>query len=107
LNSASGSFFGHPRGLPGGVVVLVMFIACALFWSGFEQAGSSMDLFAKRHVDRFIGGFEVPAGWFQSVLPAFVILLAPVFQLAPALPSLPLHRIFAETAALAHLGANT
>jgi POT family proton-dependent oligopeptide transporter len=62
------------------VVVLVMFVACALFWSGFEQAGSSMNLFAKRYVDRFIGGFEVPAGWFQSVQPAFVILLAPVFS---------------------------
>jgi POT family proton-dependent oligopeptide transporter len=62
------------------VVVLVMFVACALFWSGFEQAGSSMNLFAKRYVDRVIGGFEVPAGWFQSVQPAFVILFAPVFS---------------------------
>jgi len=61
-------------------VVLVMFVACALFWSGFEQAGSSMNLFAKRHTDRFIGGFEIPAGWFQSVQPAFVILFAPVFS---------------------------
>jgi POT family proton-dependent oligopeptide transporter len=62
------------------VVVLVMFVACALFWSGFEQAGSSMNLFAKRHVDRFVGGFEIPAGWFQSVQPAFVILFAPLFS---------------------------
>ena len=62
------------------VVVLVMFVACALFWSGFEQAGSSMNLFAKRHTDRFLGGFEIPAGWFQSVQPAFVILFAPVFS---------------------------
>jgi POT family proton-dependent oligopeptide transporter len=62
------------------VVVLVMFVACALFWSGFEQAGSSMNLFAKRHTDRFFGGFEIPAGWFQSVQPAFVILFAPVFS---------------------------
>jgi len=61
-------------------VVLAMFVACALFWSGFEQAGSSMNLFAKRHTDRFIGGFEIPAGWFQSVQPAFVILFAPVFS---------------------------
>jgi POT family proton-dependent oligopeptide transporter len=61
-------------------VVLVMFVACALFWSGFEQAGSSMNLFAKRHTDRFLGGFEIPAGWFQSVQPAFVILFAPVFS---------------------------
>jgi POT family proton-dependent oligopeptide transporter len=62
------------------VVVLVMFVACALFWSGFEQAGSSMNLFAKRHTDRLVGGFEIPAGWFQSVQPAFVILFAPVFS---------------------------
>ena len=62
------------------LVVLVMFVACALFWSGFEQAGSSMNLFAKRYVDRYVGGFEIPAGWFQSVQPAFVILLAPVFS---------------------------
>ena len=62
-------------------VVLVMFIACALFWSGYEQAGSSMNLFAKRHIDRMIGGFEVPAGWFQSVQPAFVILFAPLFSM--------------------------
>lgn len=61
-------------------VVLVMFVACALFWSGFEQAGSSMNLFARRHTDRLVGGFEIPAGWFQSVQPAFVILLAPVFS---------------------------
>jgi POT family proton-dependent oligopeptide transporter len=61
-------------------VVLVMFVGCALFWSGFEQAGSSMNLFTKRHTDRVIGGFEIPAGWFQSVQPAFVILLAPLFS---------------------------
>jgi POT family proton-dependent oligopeptide transporter len=78
------------------VVVLVMFLAVASFWSGYEQAGSSLNLFAKRHIDRTIGGFEIPAGWFQSVQPAFVILLAPVFstlwvwlarrQLDPAAP---------------------
>jgi POT family proton-dependent oligopeptide transporter len=62
------------------VVVLVMFVACALFWSGFEQAGSSMNLFARRHTDRFVGDFEIPAGWFQSVQPAFVIIFAPLFS---------------------------
>ena len=33
-----------------------------------------MNLFAKRYIDRIVGGFEIPAGWFQSVQPAFVIL---------------------------------
>jgi POT family proton-dependent oligopeptide transporter len=51
------------------VVVPVMFVACALFWSGFDQAGSSLNL-SPSGVDRFVGGFEIPAGWFQSVQPA-------------------------------------
>jgi POT family proton-dependent oligopeptide transporter len=62
------------------IVVLVMFVACALFWSGFEQAGSSMNLFTQRYVNRVIGGFEFPAGWLQSVPPLFVITFAPVFS---------------------------
>jgi POT family proton-dependent oligopeptide transporter len=63
------------------VVVLVMFLAVASFWSGYEQAGSSLNLFAKRYIDRMVGGFEIPAGWFQSVQPAFVILFAPLFSM--------------------------
>jgi POT family proton-dependent oligopeptide transporter len=64
------------------VVVLVLFIACALFWSGFEQAGSSLNLFAERYTDRLIDsiGFEIPAGWFQSLNPIFILLFAPVFS---------------------------
>ena len=62
------------------VVVLVMFLGVASFWSGYEQAGSSLNLFAKRYIDRMVGGFEIPAGWFQSVQPAFVILFAPLFS---------------------------
>ena len=63
------------------VVVLVMFLAVASFWSGYEQAGSSLNLFAKRYIDRMVGGFEIPAGWFQSVQPAFVIIFAPLFSM--------------------------
>jgi POT family proton-dependent oligopeptide transporter len=62
------------------IVVLVMFVACALFWSGFEQAGSSMNLFTQRYVDRTLAGFEIPAGWMQSVPPLFVIAFAPLFS---------------------------
>jgi POT family proton-dependent oligopeptide transporter len=63
------------------IVVLAMFLAVASFWSGYEQAGSSLNLFAKRHIDRMVGGFEIPAGWFQSVQPAFVIVFAPLFSM--------------------------
>ena len=59
--------------------ILVLFVASALFWAAFEQAGSSLSLFAERGTDCRIFGFEFPASWFQSVQPIFVISLAPVF----------------------------
>jgi proton-dependent oligopeptide transporter, POT family len=63
------------------LVLLVLFVACALFWAGFEQAGSSLNLFAERYTDRVIDSFnfEIPAGWFQSLNPIFILLFAPVF----------------------------
>jgi POT family proton-dependent oligopeptide transporter len=76
------------------VVIFILFIAAAVFWAGFEQAGSSMNLFAKRLTDRMIFGWEVPASWLQSVNPIFIILLAPLFgllwvALGPREPSIP------------------
>ena len=62
------------------VVIIVLFFSSAMFWSGFEQAGSSLNLFAERYTDRLIGSFEIPAGWFQSLNPAFIIVLAPLYS---------------------------
>ncbi len=64
-----------------GVVMVVLFLGCSLFFAGYEQAGSSMTLFAERYTDRVVGasGFVIPAGWFQSLNPAFIILFAPMF----------------------------
>ncbi len=61
-------------------VVVILFASSAMFWSGFEQAGSSLNLFADRYTNRVLGflKYEIPAGWFQSVNPSFIILLAPV-----------------------------
>lgn len=50
-----------------------------LFWALFEQAGSSLNLFTDRHVDRHFLGWEVPASVFQSINSMFIILLAPLF----------------------------
>lgn len=61
------------------VVIFWLFILAALFWSGFEQAGSSMNLFAERLTDRTIGGFEVPTSWLQTINPIFIVVLAPIF----------------------------
>ncbi len=58
-------------------LIAVLFLASAMFWSGFEQAGSSLNLFAERHTQRMLAGFEIPTGWFQSLNAGFVILFAP------------------------------
>ena len=60
-------------------VIFVFFLAAAVFWSGFDQAGSSLNLFADRYTDRNIFGWEMPASWLQSVNPMLIILLAPFF----------------------------
>ena len=52
-----------------------------LFWALFEQAGSSLNLFTDRSVDRNILGFEVPASVFQSINAIYIVLLAPIFAL--------------------------
>lgn len=61
------------------LVIFWLFILAAIFWSGFEQAGSSLNLFAATLTDRVIGSWEVPASWLQSVNALFIIILAPVF----------------------------
>ncbi len=52
-----------------------------LFWALFEQAGSSLNLFTDRSVDRNILGIEVPASVFQSINAIYIVLLAPIFAL--------------------------
>ena len=52
-----------------------------LFWALFEQAGSSLNLFTDRHVDRTMLGVEVPAAVFQSINAIYIVLLAPVFAI--------------------------
>jgi POT family proton-dependent oligopeptide transporter len=47
------------------------------FWMAFEQTGTSMNFFASEHTQRWIGGFHVPAAWFQMVNPFVLITSAP------------------------------
>lgn len=54
---------------------MFLIITSIIFWALFEQAGSSLNLFTDRHVDR--GG--VPASVFQSINAIYIILLAPIF----------------------------
>ncbi|WP_128544369.1 peptide MFS transporter [Larkinella soli] len=58
------------------VVLMVFFLGAALFWSGFEQAGSSLNIFADRYTDRDYWGWTMPAGWFQNYNPAYILIFA-------------------------------
>jgi len=61
----------------GAIAILTLF--ALLFWAGFEQAGSSLTLFADRATQLTVLGFEYPSSWFQSVEPVFIIIFSPVF----------------------------
>ena len=80
-----GYVFGFGRLTPGerrGVTVIaVLIFGATVFWSGFEQAGSSLNLFAERYTLREFGDFTVPATWFQSLNPVFILILAPLYSM--------------------------
>jgi POT family proton-dependent oligopeptide transporter len=59
--------------------VFYFFIGAFIFWALFEQAGTSLNLFADRFTATHILGFEVPSSWYQAANPFFVVALAPVF----------------------------
>ncbi len=59
--------------------VFFFFVGAFIFWALFEQAGTSLNLFADRFTATHVLGIEFPSSWYQSVNPFFVITLAPVF----------------------------
>jgi proton-dependent oligopeptide transporter, POT family len=63
------------------IAIFILFAASALFWSIYEQAGSTLNLFADRNTDRILPGMSqpFPAGWFQSLPALYVIAIAPMF----------------------------
>jgi POT family proton-dependent oligopeptide transporter len=61
------------------ILIGVLFVGYALFASSFEQAGSTLNLFADRNTDNRIFGWSFPSSWFQSVNALFVIVFAPMF----------------------------
>jgi POT family proton-dependent oligopeptide transporter len=74
--------------------VVVFFVFAALFWGAYEQAASTLNLFADRYAERTVFGWTVPTSWFVSIQAIFVILLAPAFawlwvRLGPREPSTP------------------
>jgi POT family proton-dependent oligopeptide transporter len=60
-------------------VITILFAFSTIFWMGFEQAATSLNLFAEKMTEKSIFGFAFPASWLQFVNPAFIVILAPVF----------------------------
>jgi POT family proton-dependent oligopeptide transporter len=65
-------------------VIAIFFVCAAVFWAGYEQAGSTLNLFARDHTDRsFLGSWfasgQHPVSWYQIAQALFVLGLAPVF----------------------------
>jgi proton-dependent oligopeptide transporter, POT family len=60
------------------LVIFILFLFSILFWMTYEQAGSSLTLFADRLTRTTMFGWQYPSSWFQSVPAIFVIILAPI-----------------------------
>jgi proton-dependent oligopeptide transporter, POT family len=74
--------------------IVVFFAFASLFWGAYEQAGSTLNLFADRYVHLELLGIRLYASYFVSIQAAFVIILSPVFawvwmRLGPRQPSSP------------------
>ncbi|HVJ19665.1 MAG TPA: peptide MFS transporter [Polyangiaceae bacterium] len=61
-------------------VALVLIAVSMVFWAFFEQAGSSMNLFADRNVDRQLGSWKIDASVFQAANPAYILIFGLVFS---------------------------
>jgi POT family proton-dependent oligopeptide transporter len=61
------------------IVIAVLFAAATVFWMAYEQAGSTLNLFADRSTNNSVLGRGFPPSWYQSLPPLFIILFAPVF----------------------------
>ncbi|QNK02773.1 peptide MFS transporter [Dyella telluris] len=61
------------------IAMLIIFAFNILFWMMYFQLGTSFNFLAANMVDRqMFGGWEFPVGWFQSVSPIAIIVLAPL-----------------------------
>ncbi|HMU61848.1 MAG TPA: peptide MFS transporter [Gemmatimonadales bacterium] len=61
------------------IVIVVLFVGAAIFWSAFEQAATSLNLFALNNTRNSVFGLTFPSSWFQSVNALLIIIFAPIF----------------------------
>lgn len=63
------------------LMMIVMFAFNIVFWACFEQAGTSLTLFAERNVDRHLFGWEMGAATTQFFNPAFILIFGSIFSI--------------------------
>ena len=61
------------------LAIVIFFVFASLFWGAYEQAGSTLNLFADQYSSLTILGYTFPSSWLQSVQPVCVVLFAPLF----------------------------
>jgi proton-dependent oligopeptide transporter, POT family len=61
--------------------VILIVVLTIPFWICYEQVGSSLSLFADKHIARTLGSFVIPASWFQSINPIVILIFAPLVTL--------------------------
>jgi POT family proton-dependent oligopeptide transporter len=80
VTSSAGTSAGFTRAEWSRILAIVIFFVFAsLFWGAYEQAGSTLNLFADRYSTLTILGYTFPSSWLQSVQPVCVVLFAPLF----------------------------
>ena len=61
------------------LLLMLLFVAAMFFWSGFDQSGGSLSIFARDYTDLTVFGYPIPVGWLQFANPLFVVIFAPIF----------------------------
>ena len=61
------------------ILLFLLFVGAAAFWSGFDQSAGSLNIFARDYTDLSIAGYKIPVGWLQFANPVIVVLFAPIF----------------------------
>ena len=86
----SGFFFGYIAGTVRSLnreealrvgVIFILFVFAVIFWMSFEQASTSLTLFADKLTRLYVFSYKFPSSWYQSVEPVFIVSLAPVFAI--------------------------
>ena len=62
------------------IALTIMMVINIIFWAAFEQAGTSLTLFAKENVNRMVGSWEMPATMTQFFNPFFIITFGSLFS---------------------------